>query len=107
MSYDNLCKRLAEQYPQAFLHWLLGTTPTQIQLLKTELSNEPIRADFLSFFQLDGSIVHLEFQTQPEADFPLRMLEYWVRLYRQYRCPIEQIVLFLKPTDSPQVYVDQ
>ena len=107
MSYDNLCKRLAEQYPQAFLHWLLGTTPTQIQLLKTELSNEPIRADFLSFFQLDGSIVHLEFQTQPEADFPLRMLDYWVRLYRQYRCPIEQIVLFLKPTDSPQVYVDQ
>jgi predicted transposase/invertase (TIGR01784 family) len=76
-------------------------------LLKTELSNEPIRADFLSFFQLEGNIVHLEFQTQPESNFPLRMLDYWVRLYRTYNCPIQQIVLFLKPTNSPRVYLDQ
>jgi len=107
MSYDNLCKRLAEQYPQAFLKWLLGTTPSQIKTLKTELSNEPIRADFVSFFQVDHSIVHLEFQTKPESDFPVRMLDYWVRLYRTYNCPIEQIVLFLKPTNSPRVYLDQ
>ena len=107
MSYDNFCKRLAEQYPQAFLHWLLGTMPPEIKLLKTELSNEPIRADFLSFFQLEGSIIHLEFQTQPESDFPLRMLDYWVRLYRTYNCPIQQIVLFLKPTNSARVYIDQ
>lgn len=53
MSYDNLCKRLAEQYPQAFLRWLLGGTSSEIKLLKIELSNEPIRADFLSFFQLE------------------------------------------------------
>lgn len=107
MPYDNLCKRLAEQYPQAFLKWLLGTTPSQIQSLKTELSNEPIRADFVSFFQVDNSIVHLEFQTQPESDFPVRMLDYWVRLYRIYNCPIQQIVLFLKPTNSPKVYMDR
>jgi len=108
MSYDNFCKRLAEQYPQAFLSWLLGTpASSEIKLLNTELSNEPIRADFLSFFQLEGSIVHLEFQTQPEADFPLRMLDYWVRLYRTYQCPIQQIVLFLKPTNSSRVYIDQ
>jgi len=107
MSYDNLCKRLAEQYPQAFLKWLLGTMPSQIQSLKTELSSEPIRADFVSFFQVDNSIVHLEFQTQPESDFPVRMLDYWVRLYRTYNCPIQQIVLFLKPTNSPRVYLDR
>jgi len=107
MPYDNLCKRLAEQYPQAFLKWLLGSTPSQIQSLKTELSNEPIRADFVSFFQVDNSIVHLEFQTQPESDFPVRMLDYWVRLYRTYNCPIQQIVLFLKPTNSPKVYLDR
>lgn len=89
------------------LKWLLGTTPSQIQSLKTELSNEPIRADFVSFFQVDHSVVHLEFQTQPESDFPVRMLDYWVRLYRSYNCPIQQIVLFLKPTNSPRVYIDR
>lgn len=30
-----------------------------------------------------------------------------MRLYRQYRCPITQIVLFLKPTDSDGVHVEQ
>lgn len=35
------------------------------------------------------------------------MLDYWVRLYRQYEYPIEQFVIFLKPTTSDAVYVEQ
>jgi predicted transposase YdaD len=35
------------------------------------------------------------------------MLDYWVRLYRQYNCDIEQVVIFLKPTSSEAAFVEQ
>jgi hypothetical protein len=45
--------------------------------------------------QAANCILHLEFQTTPESDppLPLRMLDYWVRLHRQYRCPITQLAV--------------
>lgn len=35
------------------------------------------------------------------------MLDYFVRLYRQYGCAIEQVVIFLKPTNSEVVFTEQ
>ncbi|MBW4639538.1 MAG: hypothetical protein KME05_15160 [Gloeocapsa sp. UFS-A4-WI-NPMV-4B04] len=35
------------------------------------------------------------------------MLDYWVRLYRQYQRPIEQVVIFLKETTKDAVYTTQ
>jgi predicted transposase YdaD len=35
------------------------------------------------------------------------MLDYWVRLYRQYQRPIEQVVIFLKETSSDAAYTNQ
>ncbi|MDJ0798608.1 MAG: hypothetical protein QNJ51_17610 [Calothrix sp. MO_167.B12] len=52
MSFDNLCKLLSEKYPANFAHWILGTPQTTVKVLKTELSIEPIRADYLTFLQL-------------------------------------------------------
>ncbi|WP_424101988.1 Rpn family recombination-promoting nuclease/putative transposase [Moorena producens] len=106
MAYDNICKYLAEEYPSEFFHWLLGEEPRDIQVLKTELSAEPIQADALSLLQSTNQILHLEFQTLPQSEPPLpfRMLDYWVRLHRKYRCPIEQVVIFLKSTTSQMVF---
>ncbi|AOX01698.1 hypothetical protein BJP34_21660 [Moorena producens PAL-8-15-08-1] len=106
MAYDNICKYLAEEYPSEFFHWLLGEEPRDIQVLKAELSAEPIQADALSLLQSTNQILHLEFQTLPQSDPPLpfRMLDYWVRLHRKYRCPIEQVVIFLKSTTSDLVF---
>lgn len=89
MAYDNICKYLAEQYPDQFVRWLLSTESENIQVLKTELSSEPIRADSIILLQIDNQILHLEFQTLPasEPPIPFRMLKYWVRLYDQYECP--------------------
>lgn len=86
--------------------WLIGHPQGRVQILKTELSLEPIRADFVSFLQVDEEILHIEFQTQPDPEMPLRMLDYFVRLYRRHRSPIRQIVIFLNPTTSPLVQVD-
>ncbi len=97
MAFDNLCKYLAEQHPDRFATWLLGESTSSVQVLKTELSLEPIRADAITFLQTQGRILHLEFQTTLASDppLPLRMLDYWVRLHRQYRLPISQILILL------------
>jgi predicted transposase/invertase (TIGR01784 family) len=109
LSFDNICKYLAKEYPQQFVRWLFACDPTEIELLPTELSREPIRADAVILLQNTNQILHLEFQTLPESTppLPLRMLDYWVRLYRQYSRPIEQVVIFLKETNSDAAYTDR
>lgn len=110
MVYDNTCKYLAERFPDAFVQWLLPLEqPTTIQVLKTELIQEPIRADSLTFLQADNQILHLEFQTLSYSNPPLpfRMLDYYVRLKRQYSCSVNQVVLFLQQTTSEQAFVSE
>ncbi|MEG3930687.1 MULTISPECIES: Rpn family recombination-promoting nuclease/putative transposase [unclassified Microcoleus] len=110
MAYDNTCKYLAEKFPAAFVRWLLPIDePTSVQVLKTELIQEPIRADSLVFLQTDNQILHLEFETRPYSDPPIafRMLDYYVRLKRQYSCSINQVVIFLQQTASEQVFVSE
>jgi predicted transposase YdaD len=99
MAFDNLCKLLAEKYPDRFAAWLLGEVPGAIAVLKTELSIEPIRADAVTFLRTTGRILHWEFQTMwpSEPPMPLRLLDYWVRLHRLYRLPVTQVVVVLLP----------
>jgi predicted transposase/invertase (TIGR01784 family) len=109
MPIDNLCKYLAEQSPRQFVQWLIpdAATDNNIRVLKTELSNEPIRADALTLLQTTNRILHIEFQTKPDANMPFRMLDYWVRLYRQYQCEIQQIVVYLKPSGADAVFINR
>jgi predicted transposase YdaD len=53
VSFDNVCKVLAEKYPREFVSWLLAEAPTKVKVLKTELSLEPIRADSVTEAILD------------------------------------------------------
>ena len=109
MAYDNVLKRLAAEYPAALVQWLLAIAAADVELLPTELSLEPVRSDAVYFLPQRGQILHLEFQTEPRSTppLPLRMLDYFVRLYRQYSCPIEQVVIFLNPTSSQVVFTEQ
>ena len=109
MSFDNVLKFMVEADPQAFVDWLLPDSgDNSWDLLNTELTLEPIRADTVFFLQGQGRILHLEFQTEAYSKpaMPLRMLDYWVRLYRQYGCGVEQVVIYLKQTQSPLVFED-
>ncbi len=109
MSYDNTCKYLAENYPADFARWLLSSDTSDIEVLKTELNLEPIRADAVTFLQISNQILHLEFQTSPKSTPPLdfRMLDYYTRLKRQYWCDIEQVLIFLQATSSEIVFNTQ
>ena len=108
MSYDNACKYLAEKYPAAVANWLLSVPSSQVEVLKTELSLEPIRADAVTFLRAANQL-HLEFQTLPTSNppLPLRMLDYSVRLKRQDRCNVEQVVIFLKQTALAEAYTQE
>jgi predicted transposase/invertase (TIGR01784 family) len=107
--YDNTCKYLAEKSPASFVRWLLNIEPGKISVLKTEIIPEPIEADTLVLLQTANQILHLEFQTVPYSNppIPLRMLEYKAILTRKYRLPIEQVVIFLKHTNSELVFENQ
>lgn len=102
MPFDNTCKYLSETYPDSFVNWLFGTAPESIEVLKTELSLEPIRADFVAHLPAEQRLLHIEFQVKGETDPPLslRMLDYWVRLHRSYRLPVTQFLVMLKYSNA-------
>ncbi|MBN3989260.1 MAG: Rpn family recombination-promoting nuclease/putative transposase [Nostoc sp. NMS2] len=109
MSFDNVCKVLAEKYPTEFVSWLLAEAPTKVKVLKTELSLEPIRADSVTFLQTANRILHIEFQTRTISNPPLpfRMLDYSVRLIRQYNVPVTQVVIFLQETNNEIAFTEE
>ncbi len=108
MAFDNVCKILAEKYPRDFARWLLQQEPQNIKVLRSELSIEPIRADSVTFLQTENRILHLEFQTTEKSStpIPLRMLDYFVRLVRQYDVPITQVVIFLTQTRNEIAFTE-
>ena len=84
MSFDTTCWRLAEQFPEDFASWLLGYRVPLIELSPTELSIEPIGADSVILLQGQAEIVHIEFQTDPKDDVPMRLADYRLRLHRKF-----------------------
>jgi predicted transposase YdaD len=107
---DNLCKRLAELYPEQFAQWLFGVSDVAVQ--KTELSREPLRADAVIFAHQDAETLHVEFQTthHSEVPLPLRMLDYYVGLKRQNpQQRVRQVLVLLKRTKTPipEQYTDE
>jgi predicted transposase YdaD len=109
LSFDNVCKVLAEKYPADFVKWLIGEDYTDITVLKTELSLEPIRADSVIFIQTGNQILHIEFQTltKSKPPIPFRMLDYFVRLKRLYKCSVIQFVIFLQETDDEIAFTEE
>ncbi|NDJ19753.1 Rpn family recombination-promoting nuclease/putative transposase [Myxacorys almedinensis] len=105
MSFDTTCRRLAEQFPEDFASWLLGYRVPLTELSPTELSIEPIRADSVILLQGQAEIVHIEFQTDPKDDVPMRLADYRLRLHRRFlEKTIHQVVLYLRETNSERVY---
>ncbi len=102
--YDSTCKFIALEYSRDLARWLLGKPLELTEVKPSELSLEAIRADSLIFLESEELILHIEFQTDPKADIPYRMLDYGTRLYRYYpNKPIYQVVIYLRKSDLPLV----
>jgi predicted transposase/invertase (TIGR01784 family) len=105
--YDNICKFLAETFPDDLATWLLGKPVKLTELSPQELSLEPIRADSLILQQSDELVLHAEFQTSPREDIPFRMADYRLRVYRRFpQKKMIQVVIYLKKSNSPLVQQD-
>ena len=103
--FDNTCKFLAETFSQDFASWLLGKPITLTQLSPSELSIEPIRADALILLESAEDILHLEFQTEPDKNMAFRMADYRLRVFRRFpQKQMRQVVIYLRPSDSPLVH---
>ncbi len=107
--YDNICKYLAETYPEDIAKWLLGQPIPLVHLPTRELALEPIHADSLILLKSatpsENLILHLEFQTKPDPAIPFRMLDYWTRAKRKFpHHYLKQIVIYLTPRDTAVVY---
>ena len=85
-SSDNICKLIAEKYPVQLIEWLFGLKVSKVEVLKTELTREPIRADSVILLESGNQIFHVEFQTTAKSHLPLalRMLDYYVALKRKF-----------------------
>ncbi len=102
--FDNVCKFLTETFPTDFAAWLLGEPIIFTQLSPSELSLEPIRADALILLESENLVLHLEFQTQPKALIPFRMIDYRLRTHRRFPDKqMKQTVVYLKQTGSELV----
>lgn len=109
---DNLCKELAERYPEQFARWLFDTPASKVKVLKTELNREPIRADSVILSGSTNEIFHIEFQTttQSKVPLPMRMLDYYVGLKRgNLNKRIRQVLIVLKetPEEIMNTYQDE
>lgn len=103
--FDYICKFLIENFSTDFATWLIGKPITLTRLSPTELSLEPIRADSILLLQAEKIILHIEFQTRADGKIPFRMLDYCVRIHRQFpKKELRQFVIYLKPGDAPSLY---
>lgn len=106
--YDNICKFLAEHFSIDFARLFVGQAVELTELSPRELSLEPIRADSLILLQSFDFILHLEFQINPDPKIFFRMADYRLRVYRRFPDKeMKQVVIYLRPTESPLVYQNQ
>src|SRR5579862_9187833 len=105
--YDNGLKRLVTARPQDWLNWLVPGATFCRQLSENQASLTLI-TDTVLEVSMNGrpGIVHIEFQSGPDADMDCRLLEYATLLYRKYRCKtMTNFVIYLRPDAKPEAPV--
>ncbi len=105
MSYDILCRFLIDEFSRDFATLFMGKPIDLTILSPKELSVQPIRADSLILHQSEDSVLHIEFQTDPDQEIPFRMADYRLRGYRRFgEKDMRQVVIYLRKTNSPLVH---
>ncbi|NPA53143.1 MAG: hypothetical protein GXO21_00580 [Aquificae bacterium] len=105
---DITLRDIISKIPQKFVYLLTNQKGTKI-LDNTFPAVKERKADLILELE-DGSIFHLELQTQNDKSMPFRMLEYYLLLKQRYKNrPIKQIVLFVgdgKPSMPDRLITD-
>ncbi|MBI2685642.1 MAG: hypothetical protein HYX27_04945, partial [Acidobacteria bacterium] len=104
MAFDGTLKDLFQRQPTSLLMDLTGGIPVK-EFLNVELPAVQERRLDLVLLLANETLVHIEMQSSNDGDMALRMLEYYALLWRRYRKPMRQVVLYvgapeLRMTDS-------
>ena len=92
--FDKTLRDIIQNIPQKFVSILTGKKGSKI-LDNTFPSTKERVADLVLQLE-DGTIFHLELQTQNDKNMPFRMLEYYLLLKQRYPDkPINQMVLYV------------
>ena len=105
--YDKIFKENIEELLPYLAHRLLGIDANTFEELPDDLQTTVERKpDFLKRVNpTNGTpsyLLHIEFQSAPDAEMPYRMNEYYAMLLRKYRTEIRQYVLQLGRPVSKQ-----
>lgn len=94
MEFDATLKEFFQQQPTSLLTELTGGIPV-VEFLNVELpSVQEQRLDLVLLLE-DGTLLHIELQSSNDRDMGLRMLEYFALLWRRYRKPVRQVVIYV------------
>jgi len=93
MKYDITLKALFQQVPQQLFNILIGQQPQEILNVEYPAVRNR-RPDFVSRLK-DGSLYHLELQSDNDDNMLMRMLEYFFLIKQQYNQSITQQVLYV------------
>ncbi len=92
--FDKTLRDIIQNIPQKFVSTLTGKKGTKI-LDNTFPSTKERVADLVLQLE-DGSVFHLELQTQNDKNMPFRMLECYLLLKQRYPDnPVKQMVLYV------------
>src|SRR2546430_6676615 len=85
--------KLTLQQVDLAIRELVGTTVTRwLNIELPEVQNT--RVDLLGETE-SGELVHIELQSGNDAEMPLRMAEYYLRVFRQFRKFPYQVLLYV------------
>jgi len=93
MKYDLTLKELFQQMPQQLFNILIGRQPKEVLNVEYPVIRKRC-PDLVSRLE-DGSIYHLELQSDNDDSMPMRMLEYFFLIKQHYKQPIIQQVLYV------------
>ncbi|WP_017324142.1 DUF4351 domain-containing protein [Synechococcus sp. PCC 7336] len=105
MSFDSVCKFIAETFTADLATWLLGEPVEFARLEPSELLSSPIYADSLVLLESEDLVLQVEFQVEPKVEIPFRMADYAIRGFRRFpNKTVRQVVIYLRRSQSPLVY---
>lgn len=110
--YDNLLKSLLEGQEKQMLPYFVPGVE-YVETLNVEVVRTPLRVDRVYLVRQNRrkKIVHLEFESGPNNDMAVRLLDYHTYLYRKYKkLPVISMIVYPFPTkmaESPLQEVDE
>ena len=97
--YDKILKENLEAFFPELLRDLLDINALRTSELPDNVQHTKERKpDVLKMITDDKGeifVLHIEFQAQEEENMGLRMVEYWAMLFRKYRIPVRQYVIYI------------